>query len=372
MSSGIPTGSPPFGSWTPPDRLEKLGEPATEALAGFVHGCSPDPGVRTMATASLLLSFWQLRGRALTIATPSMISIDATGTGHDPIDEFAKDLVFDGAQNEPGVQTDGPFVGAPVDLAPKAMANAFKGRQAMGQVPADDPAKQQEAADLQGRFHAARKAGYGYGLCRPYAEAWHPDYGLLTDAGDELILRLNGGPDRSAFRADVLGDPGKLVFPEGVGGDLSMVPKSISLSGSLPADLWDARLASDLIAYDLPVFVLPHLAGGQFEVPNSPAIECLAATWRHAGLPGVAAAATLPVYDPVRAYETSLRKRLAKLPATYEFVVQQAVHQLVGVCNALVLFAGGGGADGSEMAALFKDLYGHALRGMAIGVASLS
>jgi hypothetical protein len=41
----------------------------------------------------------------------------------------------------------------------------------------------------------------------PYFTAWHPGYGWLIDRDDQFILRLEGVPDRAAFRRDAPDNP---------------------------------------------------------------------------------------------------------------------------------------------------------------------
>ncbi len=75
-----------------PEKLKELEQPMHEALADFIHGCDPDPATRTAATAALVLSLWQLGGRALTHYPPSMLLIRPEGRP-DPIDDFVRTLV---------------------------------------------------------------------------------------------------------------------------------------------------------------------------------------------------------------------------------------------------------------------------------------
>ena len=264
-------------------------------------------------------------------------------------------------------------MGAPVDLAPKAMENAFLRRRALGRdIPSGGSGRYYEAKYAEEKFHAARVTAFGHGRCRPYAEAWHPDYGLITGEDDELILRLNGESDRAAFRSDVADDPGKLAFAEGTGPDLSMVPKTVSLSGSLTPGSWKGKTVGASIALGWPMFALPHVADAPLNTANGTNLQNLAMMWKHAGIRPVIASPRLPASRWVEAYQTALRRRLALLPATYEFAVLQAVHQLGCVCDRITNFAAGRGAGLVERVALCQDLYQYALRGMVIGVVGLS
>ena len=55
----------------------QLKEPMHEVLADFIHGCSPDSATRTVAATALVLSLWQLQGRAFTPEVPSLLLLHA-------------------------------------------------------------------------------------------------------------------------------------------------------------------------------------------------------------------------------------------------------------------------------------------------------
>ena len=94
--------------------------------------------------------------------------------------------------------------------------------------------------------------------------------------------------------------------------------------------------------------------------------------WKNTDIPAVSPSPRLPGSVWVEAYQTALRRRLARLPGPYEFAVLQAVHQLDGVCDRIVNFAAGSEAGLDERVALCQDLYQHALRGMVLGIVGLS
>jgi len=361
------------GSWQVPEQLLALNKPTPELLADFIHGCSPDPATRTVATTALVLSLWQLQGRAFTPEVPSMLLLHAGESTDDPIDQFIRGLVYNAEENKPRVQTQGAFMGVPIDRAPTAMENAFLKRQTLGRdLPTDGSDRYYEAKGAEERFHAARVTAHGHGSSRPYTTAWHPEFGLLTDEDDQLILRLNGEPDRAAFCSDVVNDTGKLAFAKGVGPNLCMVKKSVSLSGSLTPGNWKGQTVGMSIALGWPLFALPHSADAPLTTGNETALQSLAMIWKNANILPVSASQRLPVSYWVEAYQTALRRRLAMLPATYEYAVLQAVHQLDGVCDRIVNFAGGSEAGLEERVALCQDLYQHALRGMVLGIVGLS
>ncbi len=373
MTGSKLTPFPNLGSWQAPEELLALNKPMHEVLADFIHGCSPDPDTRTVATTALLLSLWQLQGRALTPEVPSMLLLQAGEPTDDPIDQFIRGLVYDAAENKPRIQTKGPFMGAPIDLAPTAMKNAFLKRQELDRnLPVDGSERYYEAKNAEEKFHAARLTAFGHGSSRPYAKAWHPEYGLLTDEDNQIILRLNDDEDRAAFCNDVVNDTGKLAFAKGIGPNLFMVPKRVSLSGSLTPGNWKGETAGMSISLGWPLFALPHFADAPLTTGNKTTLQSLSMIWKNTSIPPVSASPCLPVSDWINAYQTALRRRLTMLPGGYEFTVLQAVHQLDGVCDRIVNFAADSETGLEERVALYQDLYQHALRCMVIGVAGLS
>jgi hypothetical protein len=360
-------------AWTPPSQLTQLSEPPHKALARFIHGCSPDPAIRTAATTALVLSFWQLRGINLATRVPSLLLVRPEEAGNDPIDSLVKELVYNEEDNKPRVQKAGVFMYGSIDLARRVMASRYGLRQSIRPIPGDGPMtdlQQLEARNAEEKFHAASITAHGLGYCRPYAEAWHPDYGLLTDQDGKIILRLNSDKDRDALLNDVGNNPAKLVFPQGVGRHLFPVDKSVCLSG--PVTLPQARKAIRLVNYGLPLFLLPHPGGEPLKIGNSPALQALARIWRHAAVTAVPTSPRLPASDWVSTYRNALRKRLAVLPYEHAFAIQQAIHQLDGVCDRIVSFAAWPGVPIEELGALVQDIYGQTLRGMALSAAGLS
>jgi hypothetical protein len=354
-----------------PEKLKELEQPMHEVLAGFVHGCSPDPATRTAATAALVLGLWQLGGKALTPQIPSMLLLRPEGTGPDPIDEFVRTLVDDERNNEPRVQKEGLFMHRPIEVAPRAMANAMFIRRSLGQnIRPGDLGRRLEAQAAEEKFRAARVTAHGHGRSRRYHNAWHPDYGLLTDADDQLILRLNHDEDRSAFCHDFLNEPGKIVYPQGLGANLFPARKTVTVSGALTADLWSGPLAEKIFCSGMPFFVLPHFADTPLREKGLNALACFAMIWKSTPLPRVVPSLRLPGSDWVRHYHRKLLEHLAVLPLQSLFPVLQAVHQLEGVCKRIVGAARGPSCTDNEAIALYRDLYHHTFRGIVISMAS--
>ncbi len=343
----------------------------TDVLGNFMRDCSPDPATRTVATTALVLSLWQLRGTTLTPQPPSTLLLRPEGHGPDPIDNFIRAVIHNERDNEPRIQTDGPFMNRPVNCAPKAMEIAFQKRRSLGQIiPPDNFGRQLEAEAAEQKFRAAQVAGYGYGRARCYSKAWHPDYGLLTDADDQLILRLNSEEDRLGFCHDLLEEPKKILFPEGPGLNLFPTIKTISISGAFSTELWTSKLARHILASGMPCFVLPHVADSPLEGNLLNPLKYFATIWQAAPMLPVAPSLRLPYSESIRQYHVALRKRLAGFPVPVEFPTLQSIHELEEVCRRIVGVACDATTTQEQTLALLHDLYHHSLRGIVIGMAS--
>lgn len=68
-------------------------------------------------------------------------------SGSKSVDDFVKELVYDEGENQPRVQTGGPFISAPIDLAAKAMRNAYQKRQLLGRDLRSSPIDHLEASN---------------------------------------------------------------------------------------------------------------------------------------------------------------------------------------------------------------------------------
>ena len=368
------TARDPFASsssnWVPPENLIKLAEPAHQVIAEFIHGCSTDEATRTAATTAFVMSVWQLQGIRITESVPSLLLVNAGKDEEDPIDGVIRGLVHNPKDNEPRVQTAGPFAGGSIELAKRAMRSSLGKRRRIGNVSADRTSQVIEARNLEERFHAASITAHGCGYSRPYSEAWHPEYGLLTDMNGQIILRLNDDKDRQAMAGDIKDNPVKLGFPEGVGRNLFPVAKHITLSGSVTRV--QARNVAQIVAMGIPVLMVPHTGSSPLAVKNMPGLRSFAHLWLHAVVPPVPTSFHLPASDWNRTYRDVLQKRLARLPYDYSFAIQQALHHLDGVCDRIVWFSATPPTPKAELAALASDLYSHSLRGLTLSVVGLA
>lgn len=357
------------GSWEPPTKLEELGEPPHRVLARLIHGCAPDGATRTATATALLLSLWQLHGRKLTDPSPSLLLVSAEGPGDDPINQLAGDLVYHEGENKPVRRTRGPYAFIPVEKAAQVMQSAYQEHLELQNKSGADALS---LRDARWKFQSACQTACGAGHCRSYVQAWHDDYGLLTDRDDQIILRLHTKDDREALRQDMYQNPDKLMKPRGLNMELSRVVKHFSLSGAL--GIGEVRPPLKLIDHGHPILFLPHRARDPLVISHRAALDAFVHNWRAIGVDPVKSSPRLPETDWIHTYRDALRRRLAHLPADYEFVLSQLLRQLFGVCDRLASFAGVFGlqAPENEMGILFRDLYHHALRGITLSVAGLS
>ena len=362
-----------FNPVTPPvkwEGLEKLNQPALPVLAEFVQGCSKDPAIRTASVTLLVTSLWQLTGRSMTEQMPSTIVVNAHDLVPDATDLLASLMVANPRGSEPKIYTEGHFRYGTPEQAPGAMVVAIKEKQGLGKVTAYNASIHR---GLEERYFAAQRTGFGYGPSRSYAEAWHDCFGLITDNEDEVILRIDRPQDRAAFRKEVLGGAGRLRQPLGYGAGLELVPKHIAISGSFPASLWDAQIASGIVGLGLPLLMLPSVAKKPPEIANQAIFDFITKSLPRTFSHRVEEPTNL-IPDPwFEGYGRELRLRLRHLPENYEHAMQRKIRQLFPVCLRIASWCGTySGSSTEEIMALTYDLCAHATRGLVLSVAGLA
>jgi hypothetical protein len=348
--------------------LEQLGTPMHEALSGFIHRPSDDPTGRTVAVTTLVVTLWQLAGRRMSHRLPSLVLVNAGGNDTDPDDLLASHLLAAPASGGPRIYHEGHFMGGTPEQAPAAMAGSIREKQELGAV---TPWNASIHTDIECRYFDAQRTGFGCGPTRAYATAWHDSFGLITDRGGELILRLDSRDDRGAFRDDVLARHDRLRGPVGYGTGLELIPKTTAVSGSLPEGMWDAGFAGKMVDLSLPMLVLPSPAQEAPVTGNPPALDIIAST-----LPG---AFDRPVDEPANfipgpwfaVYQDELRRRLRHLPADYEYSIHKLARQIFPVCQRIAGWCGRG-ASRLEVEALWLELCMHTLRGVVLSIAGLA
>jgi len=358
-----------FDPLTPPVKwagLEKLSQPALPVLAEFVHGCSKDPATRTASVTQFVTSLWQLTGRSMTAQMPSTIVVNAHDLVPDATDLLASLMVANPHGSEPRACL---MFGTPAQ-ATGAMVVAIKENQGLGKVTAYNASIHH---DLEERYFAAQRTGFGYGPSRSYSGAWHDCFGLITDRKDEVILRIDRPQDRAAFRKDVLGGAQSLRQPHGYGKGLELVPKHVALSGSLPASQWDAEFANGIVGLGIPLLMLPSVAKTPPVIANEAIFDFITKSLPRTFDKRVEEPTNLFPDPWFEGYGAELRRRLRHLPADYEHAMQRMIRQLFPVCLRIASWCGKySGSNNDEIMALTFDLCAHTTRGLVLSVAGLA
>jgi hypothetical protein len=324
----------PSPTW---DGLENLSEHPMDVLAKFVHGCSKDPATRTAAVTLFVTSLCQLAGKGMTARMPSTLVINAHDMVPDGTDLLTSLLVANPVDSGPRVHREGYFMHGTPEQAPRAMANAIVQKQELGTVTAYNASIHR---DLEERYFAAQRTGFGHGPTRGYAEAWHGVFHLITDQDDQVILRIATAQDRAAFYKHVMEGDKRLRQPVGYGADLKLVSKSIALSGSIPASQWDARLANGIIDLGLPLLMLPSVAKTPPEIPNEKVFDFITTVLPRTFSDRVEEPANLIPNPWFEAYGRELRARLQHLPGDYEYSMQKMARQLFPICLRIANWCG--------------------------------
>lgn len=343
-----------------------------QPLAEFLHSCSPDPSTRTMAAAVFALTHWQMVGRAMTRELPWMLLINAGGADTDPLDAFADDCSTGLGRKGPSESGRGMYTGGTPQKARATMISAIKLKEQLG---SPTPQNESQIKQFETLFEDAKATGYGSGRTGQYSRAWDDELGWLTDSTGSLILRLDQPEDHVAFRKDVLENPGILLGPFGPGKNLNPTRKVLAVAGSLAPAEWDDPLVLNLIRLGMPVFHLPHFGQEPLNIKdelNLLMISTRIGNKRLEKSTPVVAANHLPANDWFRHYEKLLRQRLREMPGAYEFSVLRAVHELGEVCAAIAIYGSAPETPADETSAMYMDLHAMALRGIVIGIASLS
>lgn len=350
-------------------RLEELNELFLPVMGNFVHACSEDPNERTLAVTSLVTSLCQLCGRRMMRRMPSTLIVNAYDLENDPIDMLAGLLIPPTSEPVSGYSRHPGFLGGTAKDAPWAMAQAIMMKDRLGAV---TPINADTHRSWENRYFSAQSAGFGSGPSRPYAEAWHDTFELMTDHGDELILRIESPEDRMRFRKDVVEGAHRLRAPIGYGTNLTLVTKHIGISGSLASREWDTSFATSLVDLGLPLLILPSLATSGPWTKDA-FLRFIAGHMPRAFDDPVDEPANLPPSPWFDQYNGELRSRLRHLSAAYDYSMQKLARQLYPACVRIANWCGTfSNGSTEEILALAKDLHQHSVRGLVLGVAGLA
>jgi len=367
---------PPSGFFTPPPKLKTLVEqqtnrPPLPLIADFIHECSPDPSVRANLVTQFVLSIWQLAGGYMSSRFPSLITISELAQSPNGEMDFASLILPEAIKSLP-VRL----------LTQEEIIQAKKQGQ--------DPAKVllRENAVIEARLHERLRREsvllqkcepktprtiFEKAPCRRYAAASHPQLGLLTDANNEVILRLETKCDRNALRNDVIRFPENLTQPVGYGHDMKPTGKNLCLSGTIPLPDWDQTFATKIIDLGLPLLTLPGSTGPLPGIPHLDELRKFAQLASRQQKPFYDEPLNFPKNSGIEIFTDEIRERLHHLPATYEYAIQKMARQLFLVCFNLTRCWGKlSGSSNPEVQALTHDLNEYTLRGVALGLATLS
>ena len=344
-----------------------LANTPAHAVASFITAAAPGANERTMATAMLTLSLWQMSNGPLTATVPSVLLVNAGDAKSDPIDGFMEDFVFHLNRLEERLRdgSNEKNSHAPGD-AHKAMKMAVwsAGQLSPGHIYTEV---------YRSQFHRYRSRDFGEGPAARYTRAWTEEYGWLSNCDDRLVLRLDQAGDRTAMREDLLTASEKLSEPKGLGWELAPVPKKLALSGSLNSAEWDEALVTRLLMTGWPVLFLPHTAMVPLRAEETADLhlafmKIAACEWSSQ----VKAEESTPEDPWLEYHHRLLQERLTHLPMDYAFNVQRMVRELGGVCMRLAMIIGNDTKSEAVIILLGQDLFRNTLRAIVIGVRGLA
>lgn len=338
-------------------------------LADWIHGCAEDAATRTAVVTTFVLSACQLAGHNLTHRIPSLILVRPDDPQAQALADLASRFVTaDRIAAEEYRKTSSSA--APPEQALKYMNFLLTEAQNLRN---GGPLSTSDSQFYGDKFFAAQNDLYGTGESRPYAEAWHENFGLITDRNNRLILHLNTPKDVQAFRQDVMDKNPKLTMPTGYCAGLVQGLKEIAVAGAMSPEQWHADLARNLVDLPFPILLLPQPGAATFTLPDDDFIRVLIG--RAHGKPQG------PVTEPYNVlplpwfehYFALLRQRLRHLPADYEHAFQRLARQLPGACSQYVQPLGIYTTNNErEIESLAFDLYAYTLRGLTISMAGLA
>lgn len=345
--------------------LEELAQPAHEALLELVRSHS-SPHVRTTVVTALMMSIWQYANKDISPIKPSVILVNTTGNSFDPI-MAVMDALLDRKNklDNSHRKVDG-YVGTP-EKARESMSITARLVRAERRPFVD----RKEHEDF---YHKARRTAYGLGSIHNYAEAWHPELGLVTGQSDATTLLVDVEKDKALFREHLLNDPGKLSSPSGTGMGLENVWKTMQVSAALLPSECDEIAVDAIMQLGSPYIILPHLVDDFINIPNVHAISHYVNILRRNWNTPVESSPFMPNNGWHQSYQEHLWGRLGRLPVAYRYPIIELVHRLENICNSLAEYAGltAGGVTPENLAHLKSELYAHSLRGITLSITALS
>jgi hypothetical protein len=338
-------------------------------LADWIHGCAEDTATRTAVVTTFVLSACQLAGHNLTHRMPSLILVRPDDAQALALTDLVSRFVTEDRVSAEEYRKTSRVAGTP-EHALKYMNFLLTEAQNLRN---GGPLSTSDSQFYGDNFFAAQNDLYGTGASRSYAEAWHENFGLITDRDNRLILHLDTPKDVQAFRQDVMDKNPKLTMPTGYCAGLQQGSKEIAIAGAMSPEQWHADLARNLVDLPFPILLLPQPGAATFTLPDDDFIGALIGL-SSGNLKG-------PVTEPYSVlpipwfehYFALLCQRLRHLPADYGHAFERLARQLPGGCIQYVQLLGTCTTKNEfEIGALAFDLYAYTLRGLTISMAGLA
>lgn len=367
---------PPSGLCPPSPELKALLEQQPRhrplpLVANFIHQCSPDLSVRTNLVTQFVLSIWQRAGGKMSPRLPSLITLSPSAKSRNLARDFAALFLPETSDSMPAHELSQQALilsRARGENPAETILNGYAAAEALSH-------QRQHTRSVLFADHDTKepRSIFGKGPCRHYAAAWHSQLGLVTDANNEVILRLENKSDRNALRHHIVHAPSLLTQPFGYGHDAKPTGKNLCLSGTISLSDWVPTLAAKLVDLGLPLLILPGPTEPQPDIPHFDELRKFARLASQLQTPITDEPSNFITGSSIDIFTEEIRKRLHYLPATYEFAIQKMARQLSLVCFNIAHFWGKlSNSTQEEVRALAHDLNEYTLRGVALGLATLS
>lgn len=327
-----------------------------------------DGNSRTLAVTTFILTLCQLAGKGLTHRMPSVILVAPDGPDGRSIVQLATNLTTADVETAEQCQS-----GEPTHIEPpKAEARMAWAAAELESSLAENPHDTRFHRHLRGIVQSAKGAAFGRGSSRRYTEAWHNQFGLITEHDNRLVLRLDTEDDSRAFREDVVQKSRKIIRPEGYGISGKSISKMIGVSGAITPEQWDADFTEAAFSLPSPLIFLPQSIDMRARSPDSSFLAALASTARLSEQSLFEEPVNFSQHPWFAHYAKMLRQRLSRLPGDFEHAFQRMGRQLFPACLIFVGSLEFAGETQEEIEALALDLAAHTMRGVTIGIAGLA
>ena len=331
-------------------------------LAMFASGCSDDEITRSMAVTATVLALAQIAGSQVIAHPPGYLLVDAGAAASDPIDDVVKQLT---GLDDPKPAGDAESIARNRKWMQRMMDEMQQARKTGRLTP--EFAQPHIAEYQQASLTAFGGVRMGY-----YSQRHDEKLGWVTDETHHVILRLESEEDHARFQDDVRSGSRKLLQPTGSDLLSGVVPKRLSVAGSLPAAQLQDDLVGGILGKALPVLFLPHAAAQPLKTPDLMFLNLIALKLDPQNRTGSFRSATprpLPQDAWIQQCHARLRQRLIHFPGEYDFFIQRTLRELDHWVGRLVAVLAGRDLGRQEQAvALCWDLLALTFHGVCLGV----